>query len=53
VILVMAVLSAATEFNWGTMRVIQAVPAARSRCWPKPLSWACGPGLTERVIGFG
>jgi ABC-2 type transport system permease protein len=54
VILVLAVLSAATEFNWGTMRVtFQAVPRRAPVLLAKAVVVGLWCGLTGLVVGFG
>jgi ABC-2 type transport system permease protein len=54
VMLVMAVLASATEFNWGTMRVtFQAVPRRAPALLAKAAVVGLWSGLAGLVIGFG
>jgi ABC-2 type transport system permease protein len=54
VLLVLAVLSATSEFNWGTMRVtFQAVPSRTPALLAKAVVVAVWCGFAGLVIGFG
>ncbi|WP_158879553.1 hypothetical protein [Amycolatopsis anabasis] len=54
VILVLAVLAASTEFNWGTMRItFQAVPSRKPALLAKGVVVGAWSALVGLVVGFG